>query len=109
MDAKELVETEMKEVTKPGRGFATFVSGVFSDGDVPSSSRVLSFILAMATVGILIGVFRHVCLIKDTTALGMWLANIPMIIAALVGLISAPYLINRGSASITDIFTAFKK
>lgn len=86
-----------------GVGFVPFWRGVFSDGGTPSSSRVDTCWLAIAVTFILFGVFRQVCAITDPALLRQWPGSLPLIIAALVGLIIAPYTVNRVSGSITSI------
>lgn len=87
----------------------TFVRGVFSDGGEPSSSRILSFILSLAVIVFLGGVLRHVCRLTDTVALGLYLTNLPIIVASLVALMSAPYAINRASGSVSEIISSLRK
>lgn len=101
---------EVKEVFKQeGKDRFAFVKRVFSDGGEPSSSRILTFVLAFVVAGVLIGVFRHVCHLKDNTALGLWLTALPLIIGALAGLMVVPYGVNRAGSSVSDIIGAFKR
>lgn len=88
---------------------SSFVRGVFSDGDVPSSSRILTFALSVGTFVLLAYVIRHVCAIKDTAALALWLTSLPIVIGALIGFSAAPYAINRGSGTVTDILSSLRK
>ena len=89
--------------------FANFIKGVFSDGDVPSSSRILTFALCVANFALIAASVRHVCAIKDTAALALWLTSLPLIIGALIGFSAAPYAINRGSGTVTDILSSLRK
>jgi hypothetical protein len=108
MDAQTLVKTEAQVVVKRD-GFLGWAQRLFSDDPSASSSRVLTFILALVIVSILGGVFHHICKITDNTALALWLTALPVVIMALAGFISSPYLIKQGSASITDFAGMFKR
>lgn len=87
----------------------TFIREVFSDDGAPSSSRILTFILSLASLGIVVGVMYHVCHIVDASTLGLWLTALPSIIMALIGLSAAPYAINRGTGSISDVINSLKR
>jgi hypothetical protein len=49
--------------------------------------------------------FYHIFQIHDTTMLTIWLSNMPLLVTTLIGLISLPYGINKGSATFSDIAT----
>ena len=104
----ESVTVESTSVTTL-RGSASFIRGVFSDQGEPSSSRILTFVLAIAVVVFLGGVFRHICRLTDATQLGLFLSNLPLIIGALIGLMAAPYTINKASGSVSDIIGSLKR
>jgi hypothetical protein len=95
----------ISQTTKKGG----FFRAVFSDGDNPSSSRIMTFILTIAVVVILETMFRHLYTIKDAAILGQWLGALPLIIGSLIGVMVAHYTINRGTTSITDILNSVKK
>lgn len=90
-------------------GLVGFLRGVFSDGDIPSSSRILTFSLCIGTFVLLACLVHHVCTIKDTAALALWLTALPLLIGSLIGFAAAPYAINRGSGTVTDILSSLKK
>ena len=92
MPTDTITETE----TTTLHGSTNFIKGVFSDGGEPSSSRMLSFIVSLAVVCILGGVFRHVCRLTDATQLGIWLSNLP-------------YTVNRASGSVSEIISSLRK
>ena len=101
------IVNEIKETKR--KGLVEFTQAVFSDGDVPSSSRILTFVLSLADLGIVAAIFHHVFSIKDSAALSLWLNSLPIIIGALVGMSTAPYVVNRGSGTVTDILSIFKR
>lgn len=86
----------------------TFLKAVYSDDGVPSSSRILTFILAMVSSGILWRVFTHIIAITDIGIISAWLGNLPIIISALVLFFTAPYGVNKGSGAITDLVNIIK-
>lgn len=90
----------------PGK---VFLQKVFSDNGEPSSSRILTFILALVGVAIIVGVAQHICHLHDNAALGLWLTAFPSIVFALIAFMNAPYLINRGSGSLSDIAAVFRR
>jgi hypothetical protein len=49
--------------------------------------------------------FYHIFQLQDVSQVSIWLANMPMLIASLIGLIALPYGINKGSATFSDIAT----
>jgi hypothetical protein len=84
-------------------GFLGFCKDLLSDEGEPSSTRFLMVWFSFATVRILFIVFHHLTELKDVGILGIWLGNLPLIIASLIGLISTPYAINRGVTSLTSV------
>jgi len=86
-----------------------FLQRVFSDSGEPSSSRVLTFTLAAVCSVLLCVIVHHICRITDPGQLGLWLTSFPAIVCALVAFVNAPYLINRGSGSMSDFVAIFKK
>lgn len=85
-----------------------FLKGVYSDNGNPSSSRVLTCILALVSCKILVSVFNHVITLTDTTALVSWLGALPLIISALVLFFTAPYGVNVGSGTVSDLLNVLK-
>jgi hypothetical protein len=49
--------------------------------------------------------FWHIIRLADTTQLTIWLSNVPLIIAALCGLIVLPYTVNKGSEAMGTVFS----
>jgi hypothetical protein len=84
-------------------GILGFVKGLLSDGTEPSSTRFLMVVFSFATVRILFLVIHHLTELKDIGLLGIWLGNLPLLIASLIGLISTPYAINRGVTSLNNV------
>jgi hypothetical protein len=82
------------------------------DNGTPSSSRVLMFLFSLFSITVVWECFHHIFGLKDTTQIGLWLAAIPPIIKALVGLVSLPYGINKSHSAFTTIvkyIAEFKK
>jgi hypothetical protein len=65
--------------------------------------------LAIAVTAIMAGVLRHVRNVTDATVPGRWSANLPLVIAALVGLMAALYTVDRASGSMGNIISALRK
>jgi hypothetical protein len=89
--------------TKPG-----FWRGVFSDSGEPSSSRVLTVVLSIGSLGIIVAIVVHLIHLHDPAQLSLWLTSLPGIILGMVGMSSAPYTVNRASGSISDIFNSLR-
>ena len=87
----------------------SFLKAVYSDDGSPSSSRILTTILALVSSKILYQVFQHIIAITDIGIISAWLGNLPLIISALVLFFSAPYGVNKGSSALTDVMNVFKK
>lgn len=86
-----------------------FAQRVFSDGGEPSSSRILTCLLAIGCFTVLWLLVRHICKVQDNAALGLWLAALPAIIFALIAFVNAPYLINRGAGTLSDLASVAKR
>jgi len=86
----------------------TFLRQAYSDDGTPSSSRLLTSFLALVCSGVLVLVADHLVRITDNAQLAIWLSNLPYVIGALVFFFTAPYGVNRGSTSITDVLNIFK-
>jgi hypothetical protein len=80
-----------------------FISGMFREKDgTPSSSRVFLFVAAVFVGALLWRLFGYLMHLQDATILGVWLANLAIIIAALVGFILLPYGTNQASGAVTS-------
>jgi TRAP-type C4-dicarboxylate transport system permease small subunit len=77
------------------------------DGVTPSSSRVLMFIFSIFSIWLDWRIFYHVFRIQDTTAISVWLGNLPMLIGAEIGLIAMPYTVNKGTSTLSDVAGMF--
>lgn len=85
----------------------SFTRRVFSESDgTPSSTRLLMATFSGFTMYILGAIVRHLLTIKDPAILALWLTSLPGIVVVLVGLISTPYTVNKGTTTLGDIFTA---
>lgn len=69
-----------------------------------SSARVLMFVFSAVAIGILLAVFRHLMKIDNPALLAVWIGGLPSIGGILVGLVAAPYTVNKGANSISDLF-----
>ena len=85
-----------------------FIKAVYSDNGNPSSSRVLTCVLAVVSAKILLSVFAHVVAISDVAQLMAWLGALPLIISALVLFFTAPYGVNVGSGTVSDLLSVLK-
>lgn len=84
--------------------FLNWLRGVLSEPDgSPSSTRVLLFAFSIFSMWLITKCFNHIFQLQDLTQLGIWLANMPMLITTLMGLISLPYAINKSSSTFSDI------
>jgi hypothetical protein len=97
-------DQQQTPTTKPG-----FWRGVFSDSGEPSSSRVLTVVLSIGSLGIVTAIVVHLIRLHDPATLSLWLTALPGIVFGLVGFSSAPYAMNRASGSITDILSSLRK
>jgi hypothetical protein len=90
--------------------FFTFAKSVLSEPDgTGSASRVLTVALAGVASAVLIVIVNHVIHVNNVAELATWLGAIPVIIGALVLFFTAPYGVNKGSGSISDIVSILKK
>jgi uncharacterized membrane protein len=81
-----------------------FIKGLLSEPDgTPSCARLLMCVFSLATIRLMFVVTRHLLEQKDATVISIWLANVPLIIGALVALITAPYVVNKGTSTFTDL------
>ena len=69
-----------------------------------SLSRLMMFVFSCFSMWLIWRIFWHVFRIRDTAAMTIWLSNIPLLIAALCGLIVLPYTINKGSEAMGSAF-----
>jgi hypothetical protein len=84
--------------------FFSFIKSVYSEADGSgSSSRILTTILALVCCGVLCVIVGHLIHITDVAILTAWLTSFPIIVGALALFFMAPYGINKGSGSFTDI------
>jgi len=96
----------MKEILK---AFFSYIKSVYSEPDgTGSSSRILTTILAFVSAGVVCVITGHLVKITDVAILTAWLTSFPIVISALVLLFTAPYGVNKGSGSISDILSSFK-
>jgi len=85
-----------------------FWRGVFSDGGSPSSSRILTAILSLGTLGVIVAIVVHLIRLEDPAQLSLWLTALPGTIFSLVGLACSPYAVNRTTGSLSDFFQSFR-
>lgn len=83
----------------------TFWRSVFSDSGEPSSSRILTALLSIGSLGLLTSIVMHLIHLHDPAQLSLWLTALPGVVLGLVGFSSAPYAMNRASGSISDILS----
>lgn len=81
----------------------TFIRDMLCDNGVPSSARVLSFILSIWSMGLIAWSVRHTMALRDGE-LQTWVSGLPMIIGALTAFAAWPYAISKGGSSLSDIF-----
>jgi hypothetical protein len=94
-------------VVKVAQKRGLFVQGVFSEADgTPSSTRILMFLFSLFSMGVIGSVVHHMILVKDAAILAIWITAFPGIVTVLIGLIVTPYTINKGAATMGDIFNA---
>ena len=67
------------------------------------------FFFSLLTAAILWRIVAHVLQLTDIALVGVWLANLPLLIAALCGLIALPYTVNKGTSTLSDIAGLSKK
>ena len=76
---------------------------MFSENGVPSSSRVLTFILSVGSLLCIFGVFIHIWT-QTVDKQAVWLAQMPWIIGSLTAFSTSPYAINKGGSTLSDLF-----
>lgn len=81
--------------------FKQFVKGMFSEGDAPSSSRVLSFWLSVSSMGVIWFAIRHM-MVLPADQLMIWVNGLPYIIASLAFFAVSPYGIAKAGQSFSD-------
>lgn len=86
----------------------SFFRDVYSDNGRPSSSRVLTSYLAIISSVLLWKVFDHIIKLTDQAMTVAWLGSLPLIISALVLFFTAPYGVNVGSGTVTDLISVLK-
>lgn len=70
-----------------------------------SSARVMMVVFGAVAIGILIAVFHHMMQIDRPELLAVWIGGLPAIGGILIGLVAAPYTVNKGANSISDLFS----
>lgn len=78
-----------------------------ADGVTPSSTRVLMYAFSIFACWLLWRIFYHIFRLTDPTQVSVWLANLPMLVAALIGLIALPYTVNKGTNTLSDVASMF--
>ena len=71
-----------------------FIKAALSDNGTPSSSRVISAWLSVASMGLISFMVHHMFTLPVAT-LQVWMGGLPMIIAALGAFAVSPYGVNR--------------
>lgn len=74
--------------------FLGFIKQAMCDNGMPSSSRIISAWLSVASMG-LISFMVHHMMTLPVAALQVWMGGLPMIIGALATFAASPYGINR--------------
>ena len=84
--------------------FLRWLRGVLSEADgTPSASRFLMFLFSVFSMMVIGWIVYHITYITDVVIIGIYLANLPLLITSLLGLIALPYGINKGSSTFSDI------
>ena len=92
------------------RNFFIWLRSTFSETDgTGSSSRVLTFLLALFSCGVLWVFAEHIVKLTDVAILTAWLSSFPIIVTSLVLFFTAPYGVNKGSGSISDFLNMLKR
>jgi hypothetical protein len=87
-------------------GIKKFIREVFSEPNgEASSTRCLMFLFSLFSMWIISRMVKHIFVLTDAGVIAMYLGNLPLIIASLMGLIALPYTINRGAGALTDTFS----
>jgi hypothetical protein len=61
------------------------------------------FLFSFFTMWVVQRIIYHVTHLTDVAMVSVYLSNLPIVLTALIGLIAAPYAINKGTASFSDI------
>ncbi len=77
----------------------TFVEKAFSDGDQPSSARLISAWLSISSMALIWWMAKH-AMSQPVDKLQVWVGGLPMIIGSLATFAVSPY----GVAKITGMF-----
>ena len=80
-------------------GFKTFMVAAFSENGSPSSSRILSAWLSVASMSLITWSIKHM-MWAPLDKLQVWIGGMPLIIGALATFAVSPY----GVAKITGMF-----
>jgi hypothetical protein len=87
-----------------GNALLKFIAGILSESDgSPSSTRTLMYIFSFFSMWLIWRLFYHIIRIQDAATLSIWLSNMPLLITTLIGLISLPYAVNRGTSTLSDL------
>lgn len=89
--------------------FYSFIAKTFSEENgVPSSSRLLTFILGISSMFLISKIIIHLLGSNPTPQiLEIWLSHLTSIIGSLVAFTVIPYLINRGSGALEEVSKLF--
>jgi hypothetical protein len=101
--------TPVTAVSPTALPWKSFLQQVFSDKGMPSSSRILTFLLAIGCFTLLAVFVHHMIRVTDSATLGVWLSSLPAIVFALIAFVNAPYLINKGGGTLSDVASVFKR
>jgi len=84
--------------------FLRWLRNVLSEADgTPSASRFLMLLFSMFSMMVIGWIVYYITHITDVMIIGTYLANLPLLITSLLGLIALPYGINKGSSTFSDI------
>lgn len=83
--------------------------GAVEDNGMASSSRVHMIWWSGVCTVIAFSVFWHMIHLADTTRLGLWLSNLPVITICLAVLMQSGYAINQGSGVFGILADAWGK
>jgi hypothetical protein len=90
------------------QGFKTFVVAAFSDAGSPSSSRVVSALLAVWSMGLIAWAIHHIMKLEDVARIMAWIGGLPQIILALAAFAAAPYGLNQMKNAVAALRSANK-
>ncbi len=90
--------------------FWSFIHGLFREKDgTPSVTRTLLIVFSYFDMWVIWRILYHVLHMQDAAMVGVWLANLPMLIGALIALASFPYAVNRGTTTVSDLASMIGK